>query len=42
MQVHTSSYFCENNVAIGLTLGDDVKTLFDFSVYYTFFIYVSL
>lgn len=34
MQVHTRKYFCENNVVIGLAIGDGVKTMFDFSVYY--------
>lgn len=40
MQVHTSKYFCENNVVIGVAIGDGVNTMFDFSVYYKVF-YVS-
>lgn len=37
MQVHTSKYFCENNIVIGLALGDGVRTMFDLSVYYKVF-----
>lgn len=42
MQVHTSKYFCENNVVIGLALGDAVRTMYDFSVYYKVFLCKSV